>query len=358
MAPRTVRGVRVALVDPAGFTGPYDHHLARALGARGASVELVTTRFRFGSAPEPDGYVRRELFYPVSSRAFGRSRLRLPLKATEHLAGLARLRGVRHDVLHVQWAPLPEVDVRLMPAGRRAVFTAHDILPRRTADRPDLWQRLYRRFARIVCHSEHGRSRLVQELRLPESRVAVIPHPVFPGTVRREDDGRTLLLFGLIRPYKQVDHAIEVSRRLGVRLVVAGDPLYDIRDLRSAPGVDWRLGYQSDAQIDDLLAEATVALFPYRPELDQSGALLRALGSGAAVAAYDVGGIAEPVARFGAGPVAPADDIEALAEGVGRLLDDPDALAGARDGALRARAELTWDEAAEAHLALYEELIA
>ena len=120
MAPRTVRGVRVAIVDPAGFTVPYDHHLARALGACGAAVELVTSRFRFGAAPEPEGYERRELFYPVSSRAFGRSRLRLPLKATEHLAGLARLRRVEHDVLHVQWAPLPELDVRLMPSGRRA----------------------------------------------------------------------------------------------------------------------------------------------------------------------------------------------------------------------------------------------
>ena len=105
-------------------------------------------------------------------------------------------------------------------------------------------------------------------------------------------------------------------------------------------------------------AEATVTLFPYRPELDQSGALLRALGSGAAVAAYDVGGIADPVKRYGAGLVASADDVAALAEGVGRLLDDADALALAREGALVARQELTWDRAALAHLALYEELLA
>ena len=34
---------------------------------------------------------------------------------------------------------------------------------------------------------------------------------------------------------------------------------------------------------------------------------------------YDVGGMAEPVRRYGAGLVVPADDIDALAEGVGRL---------------------------------------
>lgn len=350
--------MRVAIVDPSAFTLPYDHHLAVALAARGARVELVTSRFRFGAAPPAQGYVRRELFYPASSRMFGRSRLRLPLKAAEHVGGLARLRGIARDVLHVQWAPLPEIDVRLMPAGPRAVFTAHDILPRRTAHRPDLWRRLYRRFARVICHSGHGRDRLAGELGIPAARVAVIPHPVFPGAVRREDDGRTLLVFGLIRPYKQVEHAIEVARRLGVRLVVAGDPMYDLGGLRSAPGVEWRLGYRSGDEIDDLLAQATVTLFPYRPELDQSGALLRALGSGAAVAAYDVGGIAEPVKRFGAGVVVAADDIAGLAEGVGRLLDDADALTAARAGALRAREELTWDESAAAHLALYEELLA
>jgi len=38
------------------------------------------------------------------------------------------------------------------------------------------------------------------------------------------------------------------------------------------------------------------------------------------------------------------------------LLDDADALAAARDGARRAREELTWDAAAAAHLALYEEI--
>ena len=349
--------MRVVLVDPAAYTLPYDHHLARALGRRGAEVELVASRFRFGEAPEPEGYRRRELFYPASSRLFQRSRLRLPLKAAEHAAGLARLRTLSWDVVHVQWAPLPQVDLRLMPAGSRAVFTAHDILPRRTADRPELWRRLYARFARVVCHSEHGRTRLTTELDVPSERVEVVPHPVFPGTVRHEDDGRTLVFLGLIQRYKQLEHAVEVAQTVGARLLVAGDPLYDIGPLRGLPGIEWRLGYQSDAQLDQALAEATLALFPYRPELDQSGALLRALGSGVAVAAYDAGGIGEPVRRFGAGEVVPVDDRVALTAAVRRLLDDPDALAAARAGALRARETLTWDAAAAAHLRLYRELL-
>ena len=45
-----------------------------------------------------------------------------------------------------------------------------------------------------------------------------------------------------------------------------------------------------------------------------------------------------------------------LADALRSLLDRPDELAAARDGATRARKTLTWDAAAEAHLALYEEI--
>ena len=45
-----------------------------------------------------------------------------------------------------------------------------------------------------------------------------------------------------------------------------------------------------------------------------------------------------------------------LAEAVHELLSDHEALGQAREGARRAREELTWDGAAQAHLELYEEI--
>ena len=72
-----------------GFTVPYDHHLAQALGAcaepRWSSSRR---RFRFGAVPEPEGYRTPRALLPREL-----SRLRpvapsVPLKATEHLAGL------------------------------------------------------------------------------------------------------------------------------------------------------------------------------------------------------------------------------------------------------------------------------
>jgi glycosyltransferase involved in cell wall biosynthesis len=347
--------MRVVLADPPAFTPTYDHELAAALARAGADVELVTSHFRFGDAPAPDGYRRRELFYPLSSRLFRRSRLRLPLKLAEHPLGLAALRAQSTDVLHLQWL-VPEIDRILLRPHAPSVFTAHDLLPRRTAAKRDLWRSLLPRFDRVVVHSERGRETLA-DLGVD---ARVIPHPVFPSDPERHDDGRTVLSFGVIRPYKGLSDAIEAVRRAGdARLVVAGDPLEPMepyRALANGLDVDWRLGYLPQAEVDRALGEATIAIFPYRPELDQSGALLRALGAGVPAVAYDVGGVAEPVRAFGAGAVVPAGDVDALGAAVHSLLSDSDALERARAGARRARDELTWDASARAHLELYREI--
>ena len=294
----------------------------------------------------------------MSSKVFRRSRLRIPVKLLEHPIGLMRLRRRKADVVHLQWLAAPELDDRLLRVNAPLVFTAHDILPRRTADKRDLWRRLFGRFARVVVHSERARDQL-GELVEPD-RLRVIPHPVFPSEPERRDDGRTLLALGIIREYKGLGDAIEATKRIdGARLLVAGDPLESIDGYRAAAGdrAEWRLGFLSDDEVDRALGESTVALFPYRPEIDQSGALLRALGAGVPVVAYDVGGIAEPVRRFEAGRVVPPGDLDALADATRELLDDPAALERARAGAERARRELTWDAAAQAHLELYRELL-
>ena len=344
--------MRVLLADPPAFTPWYDHELAEALARAGADVELATSRFRFGDVPSPTGYRRRERFYPLSSRLFGRSRLRLPLKAAEHLDVLRALARARPDVLHVQWLALPQLDVHLRYRAP-SVFTAHDLLPRRTASRRELWRRLLGRFDRVVVHTERGRETL-GDLGV-EARV--IPHPVYPSSATRRDDGATLLSFGVIRPYKGLPDAIEATRRLaGTRLVVAGDAAMPLDGMRGAERVEWRLGFLPQDELDDILSRSTLALFPYRAELDQSGALLQALGAGVPAVVYDVAGLGEPVRAYGAGRVVSAGDVDALTDAVRELLGDPDALAAARAGAERARRELTWEASAAQHLELYREL--
>jgi glycosyltransferase involved in cell wall biosynthesis len=349
--------MRVVLADPPAYTPPYDRSLAAALARAGCDVELVTSRFRFGPVATPDGYEAREWFYPLSSRMGGR-RLRLALKALEHPLGMARLATAKPDVLHMQWIGAPELDRWLFRPRCPAVLTAHDIIPRRTASLTRTWRVLFDRCERVVVHSQRGRSQLA-DFGVPEAKLRVIDHPVFRSEVERADDGRTALCLGLIRPYKGTEDAVEAV--LGVpeaRLLVVGDPRIPLGGLKQTAGerAEWRLGYLPELEMHRALSEATVGLFPYRAEIDVSGALLQVLGAGVPAIVYDIGGLGEIVGRFGAGTVVPPGDVEGMASALRRLLADPDALAAARAGAERARTELTWEASAAAHLDLYDEL--
>ncbi|MFO7571224.1 MAG: glycosyltransferase family 4 protein [Gaiellaceae bacterium] len=348
--------MRVVLADPPAYTPPYDRSLAAALARAGADVELVSSRFRFGEVAPAEGYRAQEWFYPVSSR-MGSSRLRLAVKAVEHPLGMARLATMRPDVLHVQWL-VPEMDRWLLRSRAPMVFTAHDIVPRRTARWTGLWRKLFGRFDRVVVHSDRGRDELVG-FGVAVEKLRVIPHPVFRSEVPRRDDGRTALALGLIRPYKGTEDSVEAVLRVeGARLLVVGDPRVPLDELRVRAGerAEWRLGYLPDAELQRALSEATVGLFPYRAEIDLSGALLQTLGAGVPAIVYDIGGLGELVGRFGAGAVVAPGDVEGMADALRTLLEDPDALAAARRGSERVRDELTWDASAAAHLGVYREL--
>jgi glycosyltransferase involved in cell wall biosynthesis len=349
--------MHVVLADPPAFTPPYDHELAAALGRAGAKVELVTSPFRFGARPAPHGYELVDGFYARSS-GVGRPVLRRAAKTLEHPSGMRRLLSRPADVLHLQWLALPELDQFLLRTPRPLVFTAHDLVPRRTAGRRRLWRRLFDRFERVVVHSERGRDTLAAYGVSPE-KLRVVPHPVFRSDPPRADDGRTVLAPGVIRAYKGLPDAVRATLDVdGARLLVAGDPRIPLAELRQTAGdrAEWRLGYLGPQELERALSESTVAVFPYRAELDQSGALLQALGAGVPAVVYDVGGLGEVVGRFGAGRVVAPGNADGLAAALRELLDDTDALAAARGGARRARDELTWDAAAAAHLELYEEI--
>jgi glycosyltransferase involved in cell wall biosynthesis len=349
--------MRVVVADPPAYTPPYDRSLCAALARAGADVELVTSRFRFGDVADPEGYEASEWFYPLSSRLAG-NRLRLAVKAVEHPLGMARFALAKPDVIHVQWLGAPELDRWLLRPRSPAVFTAHDIIPRRTRTKTAMWRTVFDRFDRVVVHSERGRGQLL-DFGLPAEKLRVIGHPVFRSEIARNDDGRTALCLGLIRPYKGTEDAVESALQVDdARLLVVGDPRIPVDGLMQTAGdrAEWRLGYLPDSELRRALSEATVGLFPYREEVDLSGALLQVLGAGVPAIVYDIGGLGEVVGRYGAGAVVPPGDTDAMSAALRRLIEDADELASARAGAERARDELTWDASAAAHLELYREL--
>src|SRR3954466_12117256 len=103
--------MRVQLVDPSAFTPPYDHALAAALARAGAEVEVLTSRFLYGPAPEAQGYETSEFFYRRTTSRGLRAPGRRLFKLAEHLPDMLRLRGrADADVVHYQWLTVPGLD--------------------------------------------------------------------------------------------------------------------------------------------------------------------------------------------------------------------------------------------------------
>lgn len=368
--------MRVAIVDPASTTPPYDHSLASALARRGHTVDLLTSPFPFGPVPAPVGYRRDELFLPVSGRILARnprSRSRYVLKGLEYLPSVRRLsrrlRELEPDVVHVQWLSLPRFDVRWLrgvAAGSPTVFTAHHALPRDNGAGVDARRRVYDLVRRVIVHSRRGVDDL-EALGVDRERIAYIPHAVFESDAREEPSppsGSTLLFFGLLRAYKGIDVLVRALAHMpDARVVVAGDPLDPVEPLQELAhelGVDdrieWRLGFLPDAEVAQLMHDATLVVLPYR-RTDASGVLATAIGHGRPAVVTDVGSLGETIRDFGAGEVVPPGDERALAEACTRLLSDRERLAAAFEGTRAARRALTWDAAAREHERVYEAIL-
>lgn len=354
--------MRVQLVDPPAFTPPYDRSLAAALARAGVDVELVTSRFRYGTVPLPEGYEVSELFYR-------RARGRRLLKLAEHVPGMLRYR--RHaeqaDLVHWQWLSVEQLDAWLLPPKRPRVLTAHNVTaheerPGQAAAR----RRLLRAMDAVVVHSEHGRDQAAR-LGVDPSRVHVIPHGAFDYLTRQEGEqplpdelasvrAPVVLFFGLIREYKGVDVLLRAWRSVrDAELWIVGMPRVDMAPLRSlAPaGVRFVPRFVGDLELPPYFRRADLVVLPYR-DADQSGVLYTALAFGKPLVLSDVGGFGE----VGAGRLVPPGDEEALAAAIRELLDDPAARSELADAAARAAAgPYSWDAVARRTLALYRELV-
>jgi glycosyltransferase involved in cell wall biosynthesis len=377
--------VRVVVVDPQAYTLPYDDELCKALAAAGAEVELLTAHFTHGAPPLPQGYARREIFGPPLAGLLERrptNPVRIPLKLGGHVAGLARLlrrvRSRRADVVHWQWAPLPALDLRaLRAAGRSAgatVFTAHDVLPRRSRDAAALWAKLYGSCDRVIVHGPASRDRLLAEVGgVAPERVAVIPHALLHAgagaPLPPEQAEPRILFFGLIRPDKGLDVLIEalpaIAERIpDVRLEVVGSPRMPIEPLREranalgvAGRITWDLRFVPDAEVPAVLARARVIALPYR-WIEGSGVLATALARGVPPVVTSVGTFPALCAEYDLGDAVPPGDPAALAAALVRSLTDTALRARALEGMQRARSELTWERTAHSTLELYEQALA
>lgn len=347
--------MRVALIDPSGFTPPYDAALARGLMAAGHVVTLISEAG--GELGRTAGLDHQGHFYPLLATAFG---MRLPKRAARPLKGLlhgvdlarlpALLRRRRIDVVHLQWAPLPLLDRLVLPQLRRlapVVLTVHDTTPFNGAE-PWLMsaglEHLGRSVDAVICHTEAGRRHLVAR-GLAADRLFVVPHGLLgpvSDAVPPPAPRLRLLQLGKLKPYKGIDVLVEAlgrltadeRQRLEVRVV--GQPYLDPGPLVARAAslglgdcLRFELGFVPEATMAERLAGSDAMLFPYR-EIEASGVLMQAVAAGLPVLASRIGAFAELLEDGRQGLLVPPGAPEALATALRRLLADAPCLTAMR----------------------------
>lgn len=350
------------MLDPSAFTPPYDHHLCHGLTKVGCDLTLYTTRSDYHLWDGDTPYDRVKYFYRHTDALY-RHRDGLPgrtaVKGLEHLVDMTRLlreaRARDPDVVHVQWAPVPVVDqwfLRALAQIAPLVFTVHDTTPFHGASTSRLQllgaDAVYDAASQLIVHTEVSRDELVNRGVSPAD-ISVIPHGIleYPtetaaGSRNGENGGdngdadRTILFFGTIKPYKNVDTLLEAfaslpsGTRATTELHVAGNPKMDIEPLRRRAAdlgiqssVRWDLRFVPDAEVPALFDAADLVVFPY-DDIDQSGSLLTAVQYETPIVATDIAGFAEVLTDGKHGFLVPPDAPAALADAMHRVVTDPE----------------------------------
>jgi glycosyltransferase involved in cell wall biosynthesis len=351
--------------------GTYASHLAGALTRLDTANAYVIIRGRSGPSPIASGphvsevVLDGEIDAPANlGRGRGISRLGLDLYHSLHHFLPLGLRVPRvvltlHDLIWIEHRAL----IRSGPLAPVTQVATH--LFARAAMRYAV-----RRADRIIAVSAYSGSRAVAHFGLDPSRVAIVHHGVSPEEFPPADCASWaasppyFLCLGNTRPYKNIPTAIRAFASCartdpGVRLIVTGrgDSTGDLQRLAHDLGVDDRVAFTGPVTQPDLqrlVGGARALVFPSIVE-GFGLPVLEAMSAGCPVIASRA-----PAVREIAGDAAllcEADDAEAFAAAMRRILREPDvAIVLRARGAARASV-FSWERCAAGTLAVYRTLL-
>jgi len=341
--------LRVLLVDPSLFSGPYDAALNEGLLAAGINPRWAVRPSRPGDRADLSAEHAEPLFYRHVDGLSGLPGwLRKAAKGVAHVVGLTRLlRAIGEtepDVVHFQWTVFPALDAVALLAIRRfcaVVVTVHDSTPG-NGDGPLLFrlgQRLPMRLAhRVIVHTETARAELVRHGIAPAT-IDVVRHgplrlrvPPPDPTHARQDERYTVVLFGELKTYKGIDILIDavgllpLHVRRDVRVLVTGRAQMDvapliarIHELGLEDVIQVAQRRLTEEQMSELFAGADCFVFPYRV-VDASGVYFLVRSLSRWIIASRVGVFAEQLADGIDGELVPVANPPALAAALERAV--------------------------------------
>jgi glycosyltransferase involved in cell wall biosynthesis len=254
----------------------------------------------------------------------------------------------------------------------QAAIVCHNVLPHERGRMDASLTRLaLARADRLIVHSQADfvRARTL----MPQAKVKVAAFPTYGAVLdatpwTREQaraelglQGRVLLFFGLVRPYKGLldllDALPRVLTELEITLLVVGEiwgekEVYARRlsQLGIATHVRFIDRYVDNQEAAMYFAAADLVVLPYR-EATGSAVLQLAFAAGVPVVATRAGSIADAVDEGETGFLVDVGDIEGLSQGILRFFKEDRAVAF-RTAIERNRVRFGWDAVLEAILDL------
>jgi glycosyltransferase involved in cell wall biosynthesis len=359
---RILLDYRPALRDRSGV-GEYVHQLTCALAAQTDGLTVFSSSWK-------DRVTRSDLpaIHVVDRR--------VPVKMLNLLwhrlewPPVERLTGQRYDVVHSGHPLLtPSLDAAQVITIHDLDFLAH---PERTRaevrrDYPVLARAHAQRADRILVPSRYTAQQVEEQLGIDVSRISICPHgrPPWTSRSRMPEDGYVLFL-GTLEPRKNVGTLLTAYAALIDRhselppLLLAGTATPAAEPWLASiqrPPLAGRVRHIGYVQAGDRRALYEGARVLVLPSLEEGFGLpvLEAMTVGVPVVAADRGALPEVLGDAGA--LVEAEDADALAGAIERMIfDSAWADACASRGALRSR-HFTWRAAADAALAAYGEAI-
>lgn len=380
--------VQVLMIDPPASVCAVTHNLCNALADSGCEVHVCTGPYWMQSAGRCAtrkyrlwiAFYRHTQLREIAARGRIARALWRVVRLASHVWTLGKLLWIarRFDVVHVQWLPVPALDlVWLWLVSRRApvFYTVHNLLPHHTRTTwltPLLWRLVYRIPRSLFVHARHTARGLVDRFGISPRKIVEIRHgnmqhllELRPADAPAPSGPPIVLFLGQIRREKGLDVLLRAAaflrrRTARFRVLVVGRPLVDmrphfelVRRLGLSDVVEFRLGYIEEEDLAAWLDRATVVALPYRA-VDQSGIAVAACTLGKALVATRCGGVEELVREADNGILVPVEDAERLAVAIGDLLLDERRRRRYETNSRKyARETLSWRPIAEATLAAY-----
>lgn len=246
----------------------------------------------------------------------------------------------------------------------------HRLLVRRWYAFHRMQVRNARKLAMITCPSEHAKADIVAEFGVRPERIHPIPLGVDQGTFCPSADTpraaqRIITTASSDTPLKGLHILLDAYAQIlktnpQAELIVIGKLRNgQARKRLKALDLKSRVTFKSDLTREELANEFRSATVAVTPSLYEGFGLpaAEAMSCGTPVIVTDGGAL--PEVAGDAGVIVPKGDVDALAQAITQILDDPEAQNRIGAACLkRAKATFNWDAIAPRYLAFFDEAIA